>query len=163
MSPGCGKAFSQLSNLQSHSRSHMTDKPFRCNSCYKCYSSEQGLREHIPKHSETKHLKTHICHLCGKSYTQETYLTRHMGVRVRKRRSRWADHISRKLWNWHKSWINFPTVSRSILWPFRHSVRNTTELCFYGTIAFLACSQLRITHHSRCLRLQRPEVLALHD
>lgn len=76
--PGCGKAFTQLSNLQSHSRSHMTDKPFRCNSCYKCFAEEQGLREHIPKHSETKHLKTHICHVCGKSYTQETYLTRHM-------------------------------------------------------------------------------------
>ncbi|CAG5132795.1 unnamed protein product, partial [Candidula unifasciata] len=78
-SAGCGKAFSQLSNLQSHSRSHMTDKPFRCNSCYKCYADEQSLREHIPKHSDTKHLKTHICHICGKSYTQETYLTRHMG------------------------------------------------------------------------------------
>ncbi len=76
--PGCGKAFTQLSNLQSHSRSHMTDKPFRCNSCYKCFADEQSLREHIPKHSETKHLKTHICHVCGKSYTQETYLTRHM-------------------------------------------------------------------------------------
>ena len=75
---GCGKAFTQLSNLQSHSRSHMTDKPYRCNSCYKCYSDEASLREHIPKHSETKHLKTQICHICGKSYTQETYLARHM-------------------------------------------------------------------------------------
>jgi hypothetical protein len=76
--PGCGKAFSQLSNLQSHSRSHMTDKPYRCNSCYKCFADEQGLRDHIPKHSDTKHLKTHICQVCGKSYTQETYLQRHM-------------------------------------------------------------------------------------
>ena len=75
---GCGKAFSQLSNLQSHSRSHMTDKPYRCNSCYKCYSDEAGLREHIPKHSETKHIKTQICKICGKAYTQETYLARHM-------------------------------------------------------------------------------------
>ena len=75
---GCPKAFSQLGNLQSHSRSHMTDKPYRCNSCYKCFATEQGLREHIPKHSETKHLKTHICQVCGKSYTQETYLSRHM-------------------------------------------------------------------------------------
>ncbi|XP_074654840.1 uncharacterized protein LOC141908629 isoform X4 [Tubulanus polymorphus] len=76
--PGCGKAFTQLSNLQTHSRSHMTDKPYRCNSCYKCFADEQGLRDHIPKHAETKHLKTHICHICGKSYTQETYLSRHM-------------------------------------------------------------------------------------
>ncbi|XP_052820424.1 zinc finger protein GLIS1-like [Mya arenaria] len=75
---GCGKAFSQLSNLQSHSRSHMTDRPYRCNSCYKCYPDEAGLREHIPKHSETKHIKTQICKVCGKAYTQETYLARHM-------------------------------------------------------------------------------------
>ena len=56
----------------------MTDKPYRCNSCYKCYSDEAGLREHIPKHSETKHIKTQICKICGKAYTQETYLARHM-------------------------------------------------------------------------------------
>lgn len=56
----------------------MTDRPYRCNSCYKCYADEAGLREHIPKHSETKHIKTQICKVCGKAYTQETYLARHM-------------------------------------------------------------------------------------
>lgn len=76
--PGCQKAFSQLSNLQSHSRCHQTDKPYKCNSCYKCFSDEPSLLEHIPKHKESKHLKTHICQYCGKSYTQETYLTKHM-------------------------------------------------------------------------------------
>uniref|UniRef100_A0A182MW03 C2H2-type domain-containing protein n=1 Tax=Anopheles culicifacies TaxID=139723 RepID=A0A182MW03_9DIPT len=75
---GCLKAFSQLSNLQSHSRCHQTDKPFKCNSCYKCFSDEPSLLEHIPKHKESKHLKTHICQYCGKSYTQETYLSKHM-------------------------------------------------------------------------------------
>jgi hypothetical protein len=75
---GCTKAFSQLSNLQSHMRSHMTDRPFRCHSCYKCFSDEAALREHIPHHNETKHLKTKICTVCGKSYAQETYLARHM-------------------------------------------------------------------------------------
>ncbi|XP_074604527.1 uncharacterized protein LOC141857857 isoform X2 [Brevipalpus obovatus] len=76
--PGCSKAFSQLSNLQSHSRCHQTDKPFKCNSCYKCFADESSLLEHIPKHKESKHLKTHICQYCGKSYTQETYLAKHM-------------------------------------------------------------------------------------
>jgi len=59
-------------------RSHMTDRPFRCYSCYKCFSDEAALRDHIPKHNETKHLKTKICPVCGKSYAQETYLARHM-------------------------------------------------------------------------------------
>ena len=59
-------------------RSHMTDRPFRCYSCYKCFSDESALRDHIPKHNETKHLKTKICSICGKSYAQETYLARHM-------------------------------------------------------------------------------------
>jgi len=59
-------------------RSHMTDRPFRCCSCYKCFSDESALRDHIPKHNETKHLKTKICPVCGKSYAQETYLARHM-------------------------------------------------------------------------------------
>lgn len=36
------------------------------------------LLEHIPKHKDSKHLKTHICNLCGKSYTQETYLQKHL-------------------------------------------------------------------------------------
>jgi len=59
-------------------RSHMTDRPFRCCSCYKCFSDEAALRDHIPKHNETKHLKTKICPQCGKSYAQEMYLARHM-------------------------------------------------------------------------------------
>ena len=67
---GCTKAFSQLSNLQSHSRCHQTDKPYKCNSCYKCFADEQALFDHIPKHKESKHIKTHICSYCGKSYTQ---------------------------------------------------------------------------------------------
>lgn len=90
--PGCNKAFSQLSNLQSHSRCHQTDKPYKCNSCYKCFSDEASLLDHIPKHKESKHLKTHICHFCGKSYTQETYLTKHMQKHAEKSEKRMARH-----------------------------------------------------------------------
>ncbi|XP_055328359.1 zinc finger protein rotund-like [Paramacrobiotus metropolitanus] len=75
---GCIKAFSQLSNLQSHSRVHQTDKPYRCNSCYRCFADKHSLQAHIPKHKDSKHLKTHICRFCGKSYTQSSYLEKHM-------------------------------------------------------------------------------------
>lgn len=43
-----------------------------------CFAQEQELLEHIPKHKESKHLKIHICPYCGKSYTQATYLAKHM-------------------------------------------------------------------------------------
>ncbi|XP_035706518.1 zinc finger protein rotund isoform X4 [Folsomia candida] len=88
--PGCNKAFSQLSNLQSHSRCHETEKKFRCNSCYKCFFDESSLLDHIPKHKESKHLKTHVCLTCGKSYTQETYLTKHMQKHAEKTDKRLA-------------------------------------------------------------------------
>jgi len=54
------------------------EKEYLFPSCYKCFSDEQSLLEHIPKHKESKHLKVHICSFCGKSYTQATYLAKHM-------------------------------------------------------------------------------------
>ncbi|XP_013779567.2 zinc finger protein rotund-like [Limulus polyphemus] len=76
--PDCNRAFSQLSNLQSHSRGHQKDRPYKCHSCYKCFATEDSLLEHIPRHKESKHLKIHICMHCGKSYTQESFLSKHM-------------------------------------------------------------------------------------
>jgi hypothetical protein len=46
------------------------------------------LLEHIPKHKESKHLKTHICQYCGKSYTQETYLSKHLQKHIERAEKR---------------------------------------------------------------------------
>jgi len=75
---GCNKAYTQLCNLQMHSRTHQIEKNFKCRSCYKCFTDEESLMVHIPKHLETKHRRTSICPYCGKSYMQARYLTMHL-------------------------------------------------------------------------------------
>jgi len=51
---------------------------FMLHSCHKCFSDEASLLKHIPEHKQSKRSKVHICNLCGMSYTQATYLAKHM-------------------------------------------------------------------------------------
>lgn len=75
--PGCEKAFTQLSNLQSHQRQHNKDKPYKCPNCYRAYSDSASLQIHLSAHA-IKHAKAYCCSMCGRAYTSETYLMKHM-------------------------------------------------------------------------------------
>ncbi|XP_053724986.1 zinc finger protein 362a isoform X2 [Synchiropus splendidus] len=75
--PACGKAFTQLSNLQSHQRQHNKDKPFKCSNCFRAYSDSASLQFHLSAHA-IKNAKAYCCSMCGRAYTSETYLMKHM-------------------------------------------------------------------------------------
>ncbi|KFP04980.1 Zinc finger protein 384 [Calypte anna] len=66
--PGCEKAFTQLSNLQSHRRQHNKDKPFKCHNCHRAYTDAASLEVHLATHT-VKHAKVYTCSICSRAYT----------------------------------------------------------------------------------------------
>ncbi|NXY92520.1 ZN384 protein, partial [Alcedo cyanopectus] len=66
--PGCEKAFTQLSNLQSHRRQHNKDKPFKCHNCHRAYTDAASLEVHLATHT-VKHAKVYTCSICTRAYT----------------------------------------------------------------------------------------------
>ncbi|XP_032997908.1 zinc finger protein 184-like [Lacerta agilis] len=72
--PVCEKIFQYRSQLNTHSRSHTGEKPYKCTECGKSFSTSSSLTAHGRTHTGEKPYK---CMECGKSFSQRGSLIAH--------------------------------------------------------------------------------------
>lgn len=70
----CSKGFKSSGNLREHRIIHSDVRPFSCSICQKGCSTKADLAVHMKIHTGEK---GHTCDICGKAFTQKGNLTRH--------------------------------------------------------------------------------------
>ncbi|KAH3664261.1 hypothetical protein OGAPHI_004613 [Ogataea philodendri] len=68
----CGKLFTRVSNIRAHIQTHLSDRPFTCDTCGKAFVRNHDLRRHYKGHQEFQH----VCP-CGKKFPRQDALKRH--------------------------------------------------------------------------------------
>ena len=73
----CGKAFGQLSTLNTHMLVHTQKKNFQCSECGKAFARSDTLKSHMFVHTQEKNFQ---CSECGKAFGRLGALNTHMLV-----------------------------------------------------------------------------------
>ncbi|KAK7868852.1 hypothetical protein R5R35_014179 [Gryllus longicercus] len=74
----CGAAFAQKSQLTVHARTHSGERPYRCRVCRRAFAHSTALKMHVRRHTGEKPFKCLLCPAPGAAFVQLPHLKKHM-------------------------------------------------------------------------------------
>ncbi|XP_035711769.1 zinc finger protein 320-like [Folsomia candida] len=76
----CEKEFKSRTQLESHIRTHTTEKPFNCATCGKSFTHKAAMKEHEETHLEKSSRNSVTCRLCERVFLSEKAVQNHVRV-----------------------------------------------------------------------------------